>query len=151
MKRNEQYAKRYDVQTKQKCLSLFLNGDLSRVEAIQCYGLGKTTLWNWTRDYCKKNHLDFPEVYLEAMAQYEKESVTHKQIVETYLSNPGTTQRDVARRLGVGNATVSRAIREYRTESERRTNNSFSEETFEDIASGCQIQVNESGYCLYTR
>ena len=50
---------RYPECLKAECLQLFLSKTMSREELIKEYGLGKTTLWNWVRDYCKENNLVF--------------------------------------------------------------------------------------------
>lgn len=104
---------RYPVCIKEECLQLFLAGSISREEAIKEYGLGKTTLWNWVRDYCKENNLEFSDVYNGLVGKQKRRHIDYKIIWEYSQANPLLKNKEIAEVFHIDNATVTRVKRKF--------------------------------------
>ncbi|MBQ2885950.1 MAG: hypothetical protein IJE43_19690 [Alphaproteobacteria bacterium] len=104
---------RYPECLKAECLQLFLSKTMSREELIKEYGLGKTTLWNWVRDYCKENNLVFSEYYNNLVEKQSRRYVSYKYIWNFCASHPTMKNTEVARILNIDNATVTRVKKKF--------------------------------------
>lgn len=104
---------RYPERVKQECLQLFLSKSKSREELIKEYGLGKTTLWNWVRDYCKANNLVFSDYYNNLVGKQKRRFVKYRDIWEYCKNNPTLKNTEVAQFFQIDNATVTRVKKKF--------------------------------------